>query len=91
VAALACAALPCAPALASPDQQSLIEDEKLMLESGPAVQASALDEAKALGADVIRANVIWSRYAPNSASTKKVKGFTSAQSWFQDFTSVDME
>jgi hypothetical protein len=23
--------------------------------------------------------------------TKKVKGFTSAQSWFQDFTSVNME
>ena len=25
------------------------------------------------------------------AMTKKVKGFTSAQSWFQDFTRVDME
>src|SRR5262245_7338885 len=25
------------------------------------------------------------------AMTKKVKGFTSAQSWFQDFTSVDLE
>ena len=25
------------------------------------------------------------------AMTKKVKGFVSAQSWFQDFTSVDME
>jgi len=23
--------------------------------------------------------------------TKKVKGFVSAQSWFQDFTGVDME
>ena len=75
VAALACAALPTAPALAAPDQQSLIEDEKLMLESGPAVQASSLDEAKALGADVIRANVIWSRYAPSPTSTKKPKGF----------------
>ena len=60
--AAACAALPTAPALAAPDQQSLIEDETLMLESGPAAQAHALDEAKALGADVIRANVIWSRY-----------------------------
>ena len=75
VAALACAALPCAPALAAPDQQSLIEDEKLMLESGPAVQAASLDEAKALGADVIRANVIWSRYAPSPTATKKPKGF----------------
>src|SRR3954452_21209756 len=75
VAAVALAALPAAPALAAPDQQSLIEDEKLMLESGPAVQASSLDEAKALGADVIRANVIWSRYAPSPTSTKKPKGF----------------
>ena len=70
VAAAACAAaLPTAPALAAPDQLSLIEDEKLMLESGPATQAQALDEAKALGADVIRANVIWSRYAPNPTSS----------------------
>ena len=25
------------------------------------------------------------------AMTKKVKGFTSAQSWFQDFTTVEMQ
>jgi hypothetical protein len=80
VAALACAALPCAPALAAPDQQSLIEDEKLMLESGPAVQAATLDEAKALGADIIRANVIWARYAPSPTATKKPKGFKATDS-----------
>src|SRR6478736_8542629 len=75
VGALACAVLPAAPALAAPDQQSLIEDEKLMLESGPDVQAQSLDEAKALGADIIRANVIWARVAPSPTSTKKPKGF----------------
>jgi hypothetical protein len=76
VAAAACAAaLPTAPALAAPDQLSLIEDEKLMLESGPAVQAQALDEAKALGADVIRANVIWARYAPSPTSKRRPRGF----------------
>ena len=74
--AAACAALPTAPALAAPDQLSLIEDEKLMLESGPAVQAQALDEAEALGADVIRANVIWSKFAPSPTSKRKPKGFT---------------
>jgi hypothetical protein len=73
--AAACAALPATPALAAPDQLSLIEDEKLMLESGPAVQAQALDEAKALGADVVRANVIWARFAPSPTSTRKPKGF----------------
>ena len=74
--AAACAALPTTPALAAPDQLSLIEDEKLMLESGPAVQAQALDEAKALGADVIRANVIWAKFAPSPTSKRKPKGFT---------------
>jgi hypothetical protein len=76
VAAAACAAaLPTAPAVAAPDQLSLIEDEKLMLESGPVAQAQALDEAKALGADVIRANVIWARYAPNPTSRRKPRRF----------------
>src|SRR3954454_312568 len=76
VAAVACAAVPpTAPALAAPDQQSLIEDETLMLDSGPVAQAQALDEAKALGADVIRANVIWSRLAPSPSAKKKPKGF----------------
>jgi hypothetical protein len=76
VAAVACAAVaPSAPALAAPDQQSLIEDETLMLDSGPVAQAQALDEAKALGADVIRANVIWARFAPSANSKKKPKGF----------------
>src|SRR6188472_2712305 len=76
VAAVACAAVaPTTPALAAPDQQSLIEDETLMLESGPGVQAQALDEAQALGADVIRANVIWARVAPSPNSTRKPKRF----------------
>ena len=72
--AAACAAAARAPALAAPDQLSLIEDEKLMLESGPAVQAQALDEAKALGADVIRANVIWSRFAPSPDVDEEAQG-----------------
>src|SRR4051794_41688732 len=64
-----------APAHASSTQLSVIEDEHQMLELGPAVQASALDDAVALGADVVRANVIWARYAPSPDSKKKPKGF----------------
>jgi hypothetical protein len=75
VVAAACAALPAAPAFAAPSQQSLIEDETLMLESGPAVQAATLDEAKALGADIVRVNVIWNRYAPAPNSKRKPKRF----------------
>src|SRR6185436_16743252 len=61
--AAACAALPTAPAFAAPSQLSLIEDETLMLNSGPEVQAATLDEVSSLGADLIRVNVIWNRYA----------------------------
>jgi hypothetical protein len=71
--AVCCAALPAAPALAAHDQISLIEDEKLMLESGAYRQAQALDEARALGADVVRANVIWRQYAPRANRTKRPK------------------
>ena len=39
VATVCAAALPTASALAAPDQLSLIEDETLMLDRGPAVQA----------------------------------------------------
>jgi hypothetical protein len=74
-AAVCAAAVPAAPALAAPDQLSLLEDETLMLDSGPVAQARALDEAKALGADMIRANVIWARFAPAASSKKKPKKF----------------
>ena len=80
VATVCAAALPTASALAAPDQLSLIEDETMMLERGPAIQAQTLDEAVSLGADVIRVNVIWSRYAPAPASKKKPKKFDAKNS-----------
>jgi hypothetical protein len=64
-----------APAHASTDQLSVIEDEHQLLELGPGVQAGALNDAANLGADVVRANVIWSHYAPSPNSKKKPKGF----------------
>ena len=77
--AAALAALPTAPALASTNQQSIIEDEHQMLELGPAQQANALNDVQALGADTIRANVIWSRYAPKPKNKKKPKHFTGSK------------
>ena len=50
-----------------------------MLESGPAVQAAALDEAKALGADVIRANVIWSRYGAVATARRRSRRSSTAR------------
>jgi hypothetical protein len=53
-----------APAAASHDQESIFEDEHQLLESGPGVAASALDDIDALGADSVRSLVVWSRVAP---------------------------
>jgi hypothetical protein len=51
-------------AAASPTQESLIEDERLLLESGPAARAQALDDVAILGADGIRVVVRWRTIAP---------------------------
>jgi hypothetical protein len=69
--AIALAAAPAARANAT--QESVIEDEHAMLELGPVAQANALDDVKALGADVVRANILWSRFAPKPNSKKRPK------------------
>ncbi len=60
-----------AAAHASRSQESLFEDETQLLYSGPDRQSQTLDELQALGVDVIRANVLWTRYAPSPRSKKK--------------------
>src|SRR3954447_1289900 len=77
VAVVAAFALPAA-AHASKTQESIIEDETQMLESGPEAQARALDDAKALGAETIRANVLWRRYAPAPDDLQPPAGFDAA-------------
>src|SRR3954451_17870974 len=59
------------PAQASQSQQSLFEDETSLLYSGPERRDQTLDELRDLGVDVIRANVIWNRYAPSPGSKTK--------------------
>jgi hypothetical protein len=46
-----------------------------MLELGPAAQIRALATAQAIGADTIRANVIWARIAPRPNSKRKPRRF----------------
>jgi hypothetical protein len=70
-------ALPAA-ATAAPNQESIIEDELRMLHSGPEARAAALDDAVALGADTIRANVQWARHAPAATSKQRPEGFDGA-------------
>jgi hypothetical protein len=59
-----CALAPVSAAHASATQEGLIEDERLMLASGPVARAQALDDVVALGADGIRVVVRWREIAP---------------------------
>jgi hypothetical protein len=69
-----CAALiVAAPASASPTQISIVQDEGRLLGQGPAAQAQALDEIKALGADVVKVTVNWRNIAPTGS--RKPGGF----------------
>jgi hypothetical protein len=89
VGVAACVLLPSAPAHASANQLSVIEDEHQMLELGPATADSALNDAVALGADVVRANVIWARYAPSPTSKRKPKSFHATDPNAYGFGPVD--
>jgi hypothetical protein len=60
-----------AAAFASHSQESLFEDETQLLYSGTTRADQTLNELQGLGVDVIRANVLWSRYAPSPRSTRK--------------------
>ena len=64
-------ALLAGPAAASKTQQSVFQDDRLLLEQGGDVRTRTLDELKALGVDTIRANAIWARIAPGRDSQSK--------------------
>src|SRR5207247_4832918 len=57
------------PALGSHRQLSLMEDDALMLRSGPGLREQALDEMAGLGVDVIRVLAVWRDYAPGGRPT----------------------
>jgi hypothetical protein len=77
-AAAVLAALPAASAHASTNQRSIIQDDRHLLLMGSAVQAQYLNDAQALGADIVRANVAWAKFAPKPRSKKRPKHFNGA-------------
>ena len=60
-------ALTAPAARASMTQESIFEDGTVLLQQGPARQASGLDEIAALGADTVRALVVWRDVARSPA------------------------
>jgi hypothetical protein len=78
IAALALAAALPATAAASATQESIVQDDGLLLFSGPGQRDAALDEMRALGADAVRAFVYWDSVAPQSSATIRPPGFDAA-------------
>jgi len=64
-----------ATALANTSQFSVMQDDRLFVNSGPAVQAQALTDLRALGPHTIHTVVNWRNLAPNPNSTTKPAGF----------------
>jgi hypothetical protein len=68
------------PAAASKTQESIIQDDRLLMDSGTDVRNQTLDQVKALGADTIRVNAIWARLAPERDSATKPSNFDATDS-----------
>src|SRR5437764_3346183 len=81
IRALACAVavaaclVPAGSAQASSSQESIFQDDLLLVGSGSSVRASALDELQSLGVDTIRVFVPWAQLAPDANSTARPAGF----------------
>jgi hypothetical protein len=59
------------PASASKTQESIFQDDRLLMTDNGAQRDATLDELKGLGVDTIRVNAIWARIAPERDSTTK--------------------
>lgn len=68
-AVIACllAACAAAPAAASTGQPTIMQDDGQLLNRGADVRNAALDEMKALGADVVKLQLPWANIAPGGA------------------------
>jgi hypothetical protein len=74
-AILAITAFAAAPAQASKTQESIFQDDRLLIFSGDAQRQAALDQMKALGATTIHSLVFWNSIAPDPNSLTKPAGF----------------
>lgn len=82
-----------AQAQASSSQQSMFQDDRLLQNSDPGVQARALDDLKAAGVKSIHTLVLWKNLAPSSTKASVPSGFDAtnpATGYDQDyFAAID--
>ena len=64
-----------APAAASSKQQSIFRDDAVLLWAGDERRERALDELKALGVDMIQAQITWRQVAPAMLERQRPAGF----------------
>jgi hypothetical protein len=74
LATVAALALP-GTAGASRTQESIMQDDRVLFTQGPAAQANALDQMRALGVDTVHTIVSWRGIAPNATATRPPRGF----------------
>jgi hypothetical protein len=75
LAAIAAALAAPAGAQAARTQQTMMEDSTQLLTKGDAARDFALDEFKALGADIVKVRVEWRDIAPDASSRRKPSAF----------------
>jgi hypothetical protein len=70
-------------AQASKTQESIAQDDRMLLNYGSGVQTAALNDLEALGVKTIHADIGWATLAPRPTSAKRPKGvdLTSPQSY----------
>ncbi|HVE68081.1 MAG TPA: hypothetical protein VNB64_05815 [Solirubrobacteraceae bacterium] len=71
-------ALTASPAAANRAQETMVQDDGLLLYSSAEQRDATLDELHALGADSVRAFVYWSTVAPAADSTQRPPDFDGA-------------
>src|SRR5436305_7915995 len=64
-----------ATALANTSQFSIMQDDRLFVNSGPAIQTQALNDLQALGPHTIHTVVNWRNLVPNPGSRSRPAGF----------------
>jgi hypothetical protein len=63
------------PAHASTSQESIVQDDRMLIGFGVGVQNAALNELDTLGVDTVHAVINWRGLAPKPSSKKVPKGF----------------
>lgn len=78
-----------APASAHFNQESIAQDDRMLLQSGPEWRDRTLDEFRGLGVDTVRIFASWRGLAPAARSTKRPRVALADPASYGDWTPLD--